>query len=620
MAPGPSTTQYRHKPDNSELTIVSANVRGFHTNIGDLTHSAITRNRADIVFVCETFLDDKIPSSYARVRGYSPWIRKDRSTRGGGVAFCYKERVIVQVVELPANVPSDLEMLMLKIIDSGGKNLLCIGCYRPPSQGTTLIDYLTVNLDSIMTASQCERVLIVGDLNPHTVQHSFNTLMVVHDLQNHVTFPTHISGSSLDPVMTDLPPSDVQCSPLDLVGTSDHVAVLTKVHFRRPREESYTRMLWRWDAANWGALRDDLRRTDWETVLCGDVDQQVGRLSELLLALQAHWVPHTSHTTKTSDQPWFGPECRVASDTKYRAWVAYKRRPSEGNRQRLREASQRMRHTQEWASEQWKADLRRKLRGGQVGNKRWWGLVKEQQGEVRGTSIPSLLREDGSLAHSAQDKANLLARQFAGKMTIPEPERTIPALPHIIKDTLTDIKVSEVEIKNALLKMDEKKASGSDNISPRLLRQCASELARPLASLFSHCLQTGTWPTAWKTSNVVPVHKKGGKNVVKNYRPVSLLPVLSKVLESIVTSRITEHTNKHHLLCVRQFGFRQGRSAADLHLLLTTQLSAALDQSKTTAVVALDIEGAFDRSTKPWWQNSVLLASMGHSYAFFRTT
>ena len=76
---------------------------------------------------------------------------------------------------------------------------------------------------------------------------------------------------------------------------------------------------------------------------------------------------------------------------------------------------------------------------------------------------------------------------------------------------------------------------------------------------------------------------------------MSLLPVLSKVLETIVASRVTEHLERHHILCGRQYGFRAGRSASDLHLLLTTEWSAALDRGRATAVVALDIEGAFDR-------------------------
>ena len=87
---------------------------------------------------------------------------------------------------------------------------------------------------------------------------------------------------------------------------------------------------------------------------------------------------------------------------------------------------------------------------------------------------------------------------------------------------------------------------------------------------------------------MVPVHKKGGKSVVKNYRPVSLLSVLSKVLETVVSSRITDHLERHHLLCTRQFGLRHGWSPADQHLLLSSKLSAALGQGKMTAIVALD--------------------------------
>ena len=68
----------------------------------------IIKNRADVVFVCETFLDDKVPVNYARVRGYSSWLRRDRSTQGGGVAFCYKETLNIQVIEAPNLDPGNL--------------------------------------------------------------------------------------------------------------------------------------------------------------------------------------------------------------------------------------------------------------------------------------------------------------------------------------------------------------------------------------------------------------------------------------------------------------------------------------------------------------------------------
>ena len=77
--------------------------------------------------------------------------------------------------------------------------------------------------------------------------------------------------------------------------------------------------------------------------------------------------------------------------------------------------------------------------------------------------------------------------------------------------------------------------------------------------------------------------------------PYSTLSGHDKILETVVVTRVTDHLERHHFLCSRQFGFRQKRSAADLQLLLASGLSAALDQSKVTFVVALDVEGAFDR-------------------------
>ena len=231
----------RRRPRDSErhLNIVSANVRGFHTNVGELTHRFVRGNDADIVFVCETFLDSRVPPNYARIKGYSKWVRKDRSSQGGGVAFCFK--TILNVVILDTPIPAGLEILLLKITNKDGQGTLCVGCYRPPSQGVALMDFLSENLDHLLTTHRCDSVVILGDLNPRGIQRAFDSFLAVFDLTNHVTFPTHRSGSILDPVITDLPSHNVYCFPLGPVGTSDHEGILTRIDFRKPRDESTTR-------------------------------------------------------------------------------------------------------------------------------------------------------------------------------------------------------------------------------------------------------------------------------------------------------------------------------------------------------------------------------------------
>ena len=108
----------------------------------------------------------------------------------------------------------------------------------------------------------------------------------------------------------------------------------------------------------------------------------------------------------------------------------------------------------------------------------------------RGNIIPLLHWSDGSVAQTARDEVNLLAKHFTEKMCVPDPERPPPTLPDIVKDKLLCVTTSEVEAKAVLLKLDVQKVVGPDNLSPRLLRQCADELARPLTMLFNQCLQT----------------------------------------------------------------------------------------------------------------------------------
>ena len=106
---------------------------------------------------------------------------------------------------------------------------------------------------------------------------------------------------------------------------------------------------------------------------------------------------------------------------------------------------------------------------------------------------------------------------------------------------------------------------------------------------------TSQWPASWKCSNVIPVHKKGSRSVLKNYRPVALLSIASKVFEHLIHDQVMHHLLQNKVICPRQHGFLKSRSAADLHLLMTSRRAKSLDKGLQTLVLAVDIEGAFDR-------------------------
>ncbi len=210
---------------------------------------------------------------------------------------------------------------------------------------------------------RCQHILLVGDLNYHLERDAYENLLTVQSLKDHVTFPTHERGGTLDPVISDLEEDTLSCHQLGLVGSSDHHAVLTQVDMGVARDEATTRTVWLWDRADWGSLRRDLRRTDWPSILQGGAEVQARAFTSRLLALQEQHVPHREFVARPTDQPWFGYRCRVAAEAKYSAWLRYKQSPTRRNKDLHRAACKRMVTTCRWAVGRWEEDLRRQLGG-----------------------------------------------------------------------------------------------------------------------------------------------------------------------------------------------------------------------------------------------------------------
>ena len=126
-----------------------------------------------------------------------------------------------------------------------------------------------------------------------------------------------------------------------------------------------------------------------------------------------------------------------------------------------------------------------------------------------------------------------------------------------------------------------------------LLKHCAHVLHKPLAHIFSLSLKLGIFPKQWKIADVVALHKKKSKSDPCNYRPISLLPIVSKLLEQIVNDQLSKFLAPK--LNMHQFGFRAGHTTTDLLTLMSQSWKDALAAGSEARAVALDISKAFDR-------------------------
>ena len=154
--------------------------------------------------------------------------------------------------------------------------------------------------------------------------------------------------------------------------------------------------------------------------------------------------------------------------------------------------------------------------------------------------------------------------------------------------------VSVVFVRKELKKLKRHKATGCDDLPPGLLKDCADEISHPLHYLINLSLKTAEIPTEWKHALVTPIYKSGSSSKVDNYRPISIIPILAKILEKSVHSQLIDFLEENHLLSSQQFGYRRNRSTSIAATLFIDNIRKELDRGNLVGAVFIDLSKAFD--------------------------
>ena len=160
--------------------------------------------------------------------------------------------------------------------------------------------------------------------------------------------------------------------------------------------------------------------------------------------------------------------------------------------------------------------------------------------------------------------------------------------------TFNFVSVNEVYIDNVINKLKNKSSYGYDTISNKHIKYPRNVLTKPLTLLINQCIHTGIYPDQLKLSRVKPLHKSGDKTQFGNYRPIALLPSLSKIFERVMFDQLLAYLSNNNLLCINQFGFRPGHSTELAALRLVDHLIAQMDRYNVPTNIYIDLSKAFD--------------------------
>lgn len=569
----------------------------------------------DVLFLIETFLKPTNSSSSFNIPGYT-LLRKDRfSKHGGGVAaYCSNDLNYRRRLDLEED---SVEVMWLEVYPYRSKrSLLLAGCYRPPSSSKDDDSKFEKVIER--TYLKSIEVILTGDFNIdfiNTNTYNKNKLakslshMNFNQVINSVTRP--ISGSCLDHIYTNH--SKRICNVvIPNYALSDHLPVFavrkfnchpsgsTKLHktftYRDIRKLNVT------------SFRSSLSSTPWDTAFIVDsIDDCVDSWENLFMQTVDSLLPLKEKRVSKDKQPqWMTNE--ILDAIKKRDNLMSKARSS--NHPDCWKLYRAARNSVVSKIEQSKRTyFKTSFRENKGNPKTVWKFLKSLGSHSTGPNKPpiSLSDENNIDIRDAKHIANIFNGHFtsiASKLKTSMNLLNIPNLSKLKTFILSKIQpdattfsiptISTKEVINYLSKIPSNKATGVDGISPLLLKIGVHEIAPSIVKLINMSLSCMTFPSRWKTAKVTPLFKAGSTADVNNYRPISVLPVISKIIERHVHESLSSYLSDNGLIYSKQSGFRKKHSTETALAFIIDTLLFNIDKNKINGLVLVDFKKAFD--------------------------
>ena len=573
----------------------------------------------DLISLCETSLNDQVslpdPQEYLNNEYTFIPANKPNNTRHGGVGLFYKN-------SLPLKVRNDLsfEESIVVELKFARKFFFFVTIYRSPSFKHTTAEFTNFisNLGNLYSAIKSEKpymTFITGDFNAHSqlwypdgvstpegneIETLISSLGLYQIIKEPTNFEPNKNPSCIDLIITDQPnlilDSGTRPSP---DPRCHHQIIYCKANFNLPPPPPFEREVWYYNRADKDLLQRSMSNFPWNQHLNlnHDPNWQSKEFNKIFLNIMSNFIPHESKKFLPRDNPWITKPIKDMIKKKNRLYSNYKRHGFQQNDKiRLENFRLECQQAVQNAKNAYLRNLGCKLHNNHTSGKIYWKILNKVINRSKAPKVPPLFVENKFILN-CKEKATLFTNYFCKQCTPVPTGSVLPALTYKTNERLEQFPISTNDIFSLVCKLNPNKAAGSDGISAQMLLLCGDSVSLPLQIIFNNVLLTGIYPSIWKLANVTPIHKKNDKQIISNYRPISLLPICSKIFEKIIFNHLYNFFNTNNLITNKQSGFRPGDSTINQLLDLVDSIHQSFDAYPTLEVraVFMDISKAFDK-------------------------
>jgi len=538
----------------------------------------------NIFAISETWLNSEISDDSLLVQNFSI-VRKDRQTRGGGVALFVSNDISFKVIDFIDRV--DQLWIKFKI----RRESYCLGViYRPPN--SNINQFLRdLEEDFSRLISCADNFICVGDLNIDFLKQDNSGVKKLQDileefsLKQFVELPTRISLKSATLIDVLLLPETANIYGIENVDASeisDHDAVVCRLN-QTTTDETPVILSYR-DFKNFNAeeFYHHLCSVNMNRIYTLDnIDNKIEYLNGQIHDLfNTHAPVRTAVLTKKSS-PWISGGTKKLITLRNKALLSYKKDKCDAKFEYYKT----LRNLTTKTVKLEKIAYFKHILKGSTKQQLWQILKRQNIVKSRSKALPRDLSNPDSFNRYLLNNAPNNKHHNERELITLYPE----TVPHFKFK-----KVYRNDIEEALCSI-KSKSMGHDGLDFRMLLFCTPYLLPFIQHIINSCITSSYFPASWKISKIMPLAKCSHPKSNDDLRPISILPILSKLFEKILYKQILAYAEIKNILPPMQSGFRKGHSCNTAILSVKDDILKSLDENLCTALIAIDFSKAFDR-------------------------
>nr|CAI5860341.1 unnamed protein product [Callosobruchus analis] len=472
--------------------------------------------------------------------------------------------------------------------------------YRPPQ--SSVAEAITEFDDMLsMISQEYDNIVLAGDININLLNSNMNieNCFKAYGLAQIVTQPTRVTETTatlIDPIFLSKPDICLKSGVINADLFSDHNCVFCDlIMYSKNNNQRYItfRNFKKFDVALFDA---DLLRIPWhEIIYMSDIDSKIQFLTENILILFNIHSPIVTKRVSKPPAPWLTDGIRLAFKQRNEALTEYKQKRTLATWQRYKKLRN---HTLTLVRNK-KAEYLRSVKRESLG-KFYKALGSLNIRSKKDCNIPQELSDPYKINDAFCKVFQESDLECAERIAFYRTHSSVCFNFSLVSESIVIEAVNKIKSNSC----------GVDGVTLQMVKLCLPVISIYLTHIVNCCLESGYFPEQWRKARVIPLPKTANPTSYDQLRPVSLLPVLSKILERVAYDQILAYLNSNSLLPLRQSGFRTGHSTTSAVCDLLDNIVYALDNRKSTALLLLDFTKAFDKI------NHLLLISKCCYYGF----